>query len=999
MAGPQRAAARDLILCPQATVSVHASYAASIALLPTIQSRSVQRLGESPSVKVAPVGQTNHSNLDVTPVVASIQPATSTLDPLVVLPRYFPRLCAPFVGRENELAQLLAPVGAVALEGPQLALLSGEAGMGKTRILVEVAERARCQGALTLAGGCYEQEKGLPYGPIHDALLDLIRTESPDRLHTQLQGVFNDIAKIVPEVRDCEAHPHAEAAGDGEGQRLRLFAATSLFVERVSRDRPLLLLLDDLQWVDDSTLQLIHFLLRQEAPTNLFLLGAYRHHEVPEGSSLALLMEEGRAGREGGIRAHTVVLGALNEQEMDGLLRLHAEDGCPDSVLNSLQARAEGNPFFALQMLELLRDEGTLDRIDGRKLMAEKFDLPIAVRDTITRRVRRLNVTSAQALDLAAIIGLECNSAVLATVWHDDEDILFTALDRCTRAGLLLEVEDGYQFSHHLLREVVYDKVSAPVKRRLHGEVGDALEASYGDRAREHAPELARHFLASKEPQRALPYLIAAGDSAEASYAYDVARSRFGIALDLIGKDDSPTTQAVRAEVLLRLGKMLRLTAQQESTVTTLQEAARLYSCLENCLGELRALVNLAKAQVRTGNGEAAREIMFRIDELLPTLDMESSLPELALLYNELGSLYFRTSRYEEFVAAKQREIALAMTLKDDRHLIRAQVGRAVGLGMLGRLGEAGKLAESLIPRAEELAEPESLRLALAEVAEAAMVGGEFVRSRECRERELVVAESMGTASGTAAYTRANYSQVLLYLGEWEAARAHASRALEELQTMGTVSRSSYAGAYLGEIALRQGKWQEAVQYLEQCVSVAQQAGDFQLLRYAQRLLAEWDIFEGHPTQALARLEPILDRTGLEEHDVTHLLPYLAWAHLCLGGLDRSATLVRYALTRAEAQEHRLAQVDALWVHGMILWRQRHIQDACDTLEQAIMLARQMPYPYAEARVLQEQGTAYVLGDTFSDARICFAQAHDIFQKLGAEDALEGKNRLLTSLQ
>jgi tetratricopeptide (TPR) repeat protein len=380
---------------------------------------------------------------------------------------------------------------------------------------------------------------------------------------------------------------------------------------------------------------------------------------------------------------------------------------------------------------------------------------------------------------------------------------------------------------------------------------------------------------------------------------------------------------------------------------------------------------------------EAASAALARVKALDEALARAAPSRDLAMLYDDLSDYYFRAGCYNDALATRERAIAVGTALADEHLLVRSEIGRVVTLSMLGQLRAADVAARGLIPRAQAAGNREALRLALAQVAEAAMVGGEFFQSREYRTRELSVARQVDPRL-VAPFTRANLAQLTLYLGDWATAQRHAEQALKDLRAVGSVARAVYPLSFLGELALRRGDWPEAVRLLEECIAAAEPIGDVQVLRYAQRLLAERDTLDGHPDAALARLEPLLDRPGLEELDVAPLLVTLAWAYLTLGDVVTAAQRCAAGLARATAQGNCLARQDALRVSGMVLARQADWSQARSLFEEAATLARSMPYPYAEARALAEAGRLQGRRGGRERETIALRQAQAIFARLGA---------------
>jgi tetratricopeptide (TPR) repeat protein len=317
---------------------------------------------------------------------------------------------------------------------------------------------------------------------------------------------------------------------------------------------------------------------------------------------------------------------------------------------------------------------------------------------------------------------------------------------------------------------------------------------------------------------------------------------------------------------------------------------------------------------------------------------------------------------------------------------------------------EGLRIAENVIPRAEAVGDLEMLEDALSHAAETTTLSGEFDRSRVYRERQLAAQERMGDTFGMAV-TIVNLSWLERCRGDWQTARAHADRALDMLRSTGTVNGVVFALHELGELALWEGDWEEASRQLEECVALAEPQGDLQFLRQAHRPLAELDLLQGRPEAALARLEPILDRPGLQEHDVTSLLPVLAWACLALGDVARATRVLTEAIDRVTTQQNRLALIDALRIKGMLLSHQQQWDKAAAAFEEAASLARSMPYPYAEARALEAHGmmairkvTQRVPGFEGEQGRQRLEQALAIYRRLGAKKDIERTEQALKCL-
>jgi tetratricopeptide (TPR) repeat protein len=217
---------------------------------------------------------------------------------------------------------------------------------------------------------------------------------------------------------------------------------------------------------------------------------------------------------------------------------------------------------------------------------------------------------------------------------------------------------------------------------------------------------------------------------------------------------------------------------------------------------------------------------------------------------------------------------------------------------------------------------------------------------------------------------------------------------------LGTSRISWYPLVALGAFSLYAGEWDEAHRHLQEALSAGVETQDLELIRRSQRLLAELDILEGRPETARGRLEPLLDRPGVgEEEDVMYLLPLLSWAYLALGDLERACRIADDAVRRATSEKRRLYLVEALRVQAMAAIRQKRCRDAARILEEGLSLARSMPYPYGEARLLYEYGMMQTQERNIQQAGERLEEALAIFSRLGAKKDLERTQQALAEVR
>ena len=912
-------------------------------------------------------------------------PPPVAADVALVVPTYPLPTPGSLVGREAVLRTILSALS-VADSGeaaaPHLVLLAAEAGMGKTRLLGEAAQRAREAGMMVLAGGCYEQEGRLPYGPIHDALLDYVRAQPDSVLSSRLRNL-PDLARILPEVRGRLVEASAVTASDAESQRLRLFSTVAQLLARIMAERPLVLLLDDLQLADEVTLQLLHYLMRQKPLNRLLVIGAFREEEVAQASALEQLLQNAE-------KEDLVHLEPLSDLDLARLLAESLEAPGDESFVRALHERSGGNPFFAIQMLRLLHEEGRLVRDGTAWRMAPRttLELPPAVRDAIVRRLRQIGPEEREALTLSAVLGREFGYPALEALWEGPERSLFAALDAAVGVHVVGETEEGYAFQHPLLWEVVYQRVPASRRTVLHERAGLVLERLYGSRAEEHAAELAYHFEAvgQRHPERAVRYLTLAGDAAMEAYAWNEAREWYSRALALA------VDVAVIARLRQKLGAVLKTVGRYAEAIEELGRAVEQYSAIGDREGQLHAVADIGRVHLFAGTLDEGIE---RVKTALGSLGSDASSCGLAALNLALAFLYFARGRYGEQLEAAERASELARSAGDDRLFAEAELARAYTMPFMGRSADFGPAVEEVIRLAEKIGDLTTLCRALCALGPYYSQKGDIDKAARYLSRALELVERLGDRSRIAFVTYTS-GHVAFWHGEWDEARAFFERSLSIYRELNARADTMIPLGELGAVAMSRGEWETGIRHLQEHLAVAESTGDFRWLHQVHMLFAERDLLEGRPESARNRIEQLRDVPGLSEDAVLEALPVLARAHLEIGDVERAEQIAGDAVRQARAADIRMILTEALRAQGAVLSRQGRWEEAELRFQEARSLAVATSCPYAAGRTLFEHGTMLLRQGRSEEARRRLEEALSIFSRLGARPYVERTEQALT---
>ena len=593
-----------------------------------------------------------------------------------------------FVGRESELGLLRAAWRDTADGEYRLAVVVGEAGMGKSRLAAHFAGEVHDGGGTVLYGRC-DEEPLLAYQPFVEALRHYLR-HGDWRDEATIRAELLELSRLVPEAR-VDPAGEAPPPRDPEGGRIFLFEAVATLLRHATGRRPLLLVLDDLHWADRPTLLLLRHLLRQVDPIRLMVLGLFRDVDVGTEHPLAGLVADLR--RE--CRFERVELRGFDERESEALVGEYLAAPATEGFVRGLHGRTEGNPFFLQEALRSLLETDALERGEAASEQTlQSVGVPDSVADVILRRVGRVSEVTAETLTVAAVIGREFDARALAAVLDTDEEAVIGAMEEAMSAGLVVEVAnaiDRFTFCHALVREAIYNRVSTSRRLRLHRRVGEALEAAGG--AAE--AELAHHFFLARQvgaAEKAVGYGLRAAESAVGALAYEEAAGHYRRALEALDCHEE-RDEALRCDVLLALGRV-QWRAGDAAARETYFEAAD---------GARRrgAADQLARAALGLGERywEAkAVDVQYRelLAEALAGLPDEDSVLRARLMARLAENLHF-TAELEYGAELSRQTVDMARRLGEPGTLVTALMGRHVALLHIEHLDERVELIEEVL--------------------------------------------------------------------------------------------------------------------------------------------------------------------------------------------------------------------------------------------------------------------------------------------------------------
>lgn len=713
----------------------------------------------------------------------------------------------PFVGREAIWETLVTRwERAVGGEG-HLVFVTGEAGVGKSRLVGELGEWVRQRGGWVAQASCYEYERALPYGLLADLLRAMLASTGAGPLEGLPLWQMEELARLAPDQIPPPRLVTDSSVPTGQRQA-RLFDALILFLLNLAERNPFLVVLEDLHWANDSTLAWLHYLARRIHRVPILTLATYRCGEVGADHPLHRLVLQ--LGREN--LASRLELPRLSREALATWMT-----GANEALVERVYRQTEGNPFFALETLRALFETGRMRLIDGRWVetaSSEDLPIPTSVCQVVQDRLDRLPPAARRAAEVAAVAGRAFDLDVLEQAWGRGEEATLEALDELLRRHLVREGSDpadrDYVFDHHLVREVIYRNLHPRRRQRLHRQVGETMERLYADHP-EMVGELAHHFERAGEDEKALLWLVRAGEQAWEKFAHREALDYFRRATSLVGP----------------------------------QRADRLAA---------RALSGLAIAHWDTVGGKGMRwEWLERALAIWEALDDRRGIAETCY------ALAYRHADFEEARFIVHRGLKAVEGVDGLERLV------SYGYGMLARFYEhegdfahARLWAERQLERSQRLGDESGVAYAHHRLGSLLMRAGGPMAEAAAHEQEAVRrVEGLGWMD-LAASAHSVLGNILIALGRTAEAEVEGRTSLRLSVEANVPWRRCWALHLLAEIAILRGEWEKGLRFIQQAEETGSRRPahhqDLVLLRTRGRLAAR----QGDLNEARALLERAL---------------------------------------------------------------------------------------------------------------------------------------------
>lgn len=891
------------------------------------------------------------------------------------------------VGREDELRRIEAATARALRGHGAVVLITGEPGIGKTRLAEEACDAARRLGARVLRGQAYALEGALAYGPLREALGSYLHGLERRRQLALTEGLAH-LGRLV----DGLGLPEARTFGDPALEKARLFEAVARLIERLAAEAPVVLLLDDLQWADPASVELLHYLARGIARQRVLVLLTLTPGDGATGTDVAAFV----TSLERSIGVERVELARLAPQEVAALVADALGGEASDSLVAQLRERTDGTPLFVQLLLRALVDADRLEQVGGLWVArpGAAVSLPPAARELIARRIERLDDDARRVLETMAVAG-PVGLAVLRRAAGTGDAALMSALGRVRQAGLAGEERQGPEIlcrlAHPLIGEVVHDRLGEAGRQWVHATLARAIE----DQGSESLEALARHYVGAGtlvEPGRAVDLAVAAGRRALELGAPETAAQQFASALAIVREGHRIE---LLPSLLERLGEAWDRLGEGAAALAVWEEARREHERAGSVAGVARVHRLSAMAEWDRGRFEVARG---HLAAGLAALAGSEPSDELADLHHTRIVLAARSGDRAEHAAATADLATLAARLNSPRAAVTAALASAAVDLQAAPYAETRDRLTSVLVAAEAAGEPVLAQRTMSALALLAAAAGDHREQRRQAEAALEIARRLGAPS-LELFPRTNRIFSALRSGAWDDALAESAAALVLARRLGIPRQVAGALSIRAVVLARRGEVRAARACLDEA-GATYRGGEvadrniFDVTGYAEVTL-HLELGDAARAAELAdglSRSPSLPLTAL----ATQVLALLGEAEVRAG--EAANGLVTAArISEAGGAGNPFAAALAHWVEGLARRALGDPELAAAALNSAVagFDALEMPFDAARARA---EWAATMTTISRSEASRAADEALRVFERLGARRHADRARALLREL-
>ncbi len=771
-----------------------------------------------------------------------------------------------FVGRKKELNHLKEKLKQVKKEGVETVLIEGKAGIGKTSLVTKLIPFTEELGFNFLSGTC-QSETSDPYLPFKEAFSEYMEEGSSG------QGGGAGMAFM-----GAGQGQKAEDKKMFDAKKKETFYETTNYVKEIAEKDPLVIFLDDLQWVDKATLDILSYMNEKLEEDPVFFIGTYRPEDISEDHHLTEMMH--RLGRRNSYeKIELEPLSYENTREIvQGVL---GKEDIPLDFIKQVHDKTEGNPLFIKESIRQMLDDGIIDpEEDKYPERGDDISFSEMVQNVIERRVNRLDDETIKIIEMGSIIGGEIPFDILSKTADMDEIDILDHIDMLIGNQLWEEDpnQEAFYFSHELIEETVYGRIKGLKKKLLHKKVAKNIEELYGDQIENWYSDLARHYEGGEEYSEALDYYLKAGEKAESVYANEDAIEMYEKALDLT--DEVPDSDLDRLNIIEKIAEAYSLLGKYEKARQSLERGLdrteeeekeqRLYRKIADTFYKRNdyeeALRHIEKGlekgeentevckmlsikgwtYLQRGKLDKAREIFEEEKDIAEKVADQAAIGQV---YHDLGTVFFQTGSYEEGIEKLQEAIEIREENDIKRELMKSLNNIGIAYSDKGDWDNAEKYYERSLQVSEEMGDKSGVSTTLNNMAIVHSKKGDIEKSIERYKKCLEMNKKIEDRQGKA-ISLGNLGEMNLMKGDLEQAEDQIKKSKEIQEKIDDKPGIQVNLTNLGALNQMKGNLDKAEEYYDRSLEKAREIGSKRSETISLQSLGELFVLKGKFDQA-----------------------------------------------------------------------------------------------------------------------------------------------------
>ena len=882
------------------------------------------------------------------------------------------------IGREQEITGIKEFINPVFSGSSGAVCISGEVGVGKTRLVHEIIRDSDFQDIQFLNSNLSATTKSIPYYPFREIIRCVIKEQGVESIKDISQAYQIELSKIVPELSDKskEIDEHIFVL-----DKFRLFEGVRRFLALQSSKAPVFVCLDNIHWADHSSLELFHYLIRVLKESSVFFFFVYRVEEAKHSSFqnvLQLMAREGLYKR--------IALEPLQTADVARMLSLMI-DGIPSPELTEyIYKETGGNPFFIEELMKSLDTNGAFIWEEDKWVFdkGKKVVIPYSVEGVIDRKLGMMNKEACDLLEYAAVVGREFDFTFLQDITKMNEGHLFDSMDEILGMKLLKESgEEQYRFSEDMIREVIYHKINRSKLKRYHQAVGEQLLNLHKDRIEEVVEELSSHFYLSGDKEKAIEYSIIAADKAKDVYANQDAIRFYTWATECLKDRSIKGRELKEIECLKNRAGVFNLIGENEKALADVNNAINKTKVIGNRKLEADCLIILSNIYQSTAKyNEAIKKLEITLDiyrELKNREGEATSLNRIGVSYGEIGE-YFMASKFF------QKSLKIRKETDDRKGEATCLSHISVIYDYLGENPKALKFCEQALKIDREIGERRMEGISLNNIGILYKQISEYTKALEVLQQSSKIMEEIGDRRVEGA-SFTNIGSIYYNLGEYQKSLEFYERSLKIVEEINEPKGEGINLNCIGNIYTLLGEYSKALEFQQRSLKITEEIGDRS--GEAISLLSIGDIFlekdnflnaGRHYNRAYSIAREIKSKSLLANVSLN-----IASLYLTKGRLTDAKKSLKQILSLVDELGSKEIKAMVLCLSGRLYTKEKKWDRAKSSFEESISILEETKNTFRLAEVYYYQGLMFIESGDKTNAKKYFAAALKIFKKLGAK--------------